>query len=429
MSVQRKSNDSVKLPSPPSSSTTSTQEAPKEQAPAPKPQSTPIQGSLAQMVRSMSQTRYSDWEDKGKKKEEWQQLSRGDGVSSDSAFASESTTQKSSPMAAMFLSVGSGFEAIDTHDDYIHDDAAHAQHARNLDEATTEENFEDGKLSKAFLHGSFRPQRANISGQSGSSSTGMQAAGGIQGAKKKQNVAMNQQVLAKLDSERTFGFVALGATELLTPGGKEIRLLDKDLFQIHHPGGGYDEIQLRNNQIIITDESGQQLHQPIPVSLILSDGTKLTVGPDCELAVTNRELFAHISQGRVEKNNRSVLSGGIVDEMVAQGLSQQEASKRLDDAGSQILHLVPDDIHADDLADFNAADLDYMFRDGAYLVRSSEGAWTTDPSVATFAAKDAMQEARLSDTIWRMGIFCIEAEEILSDLLILQSGVSAYEPS
>ncbi len=420
MSVKRKGNDpSSRLPTLPSPSKSSdTKQAPASS----KAQDSGLQANLAQMVRSMGSTRYSNGQVKKEKEKQFQQLS--DGRTTDESSMIQSQTDgapKSSPMQAMFLATG---------DDAVLQKviADQANRKENMEVVITDENEADQMSDDSEENRLFRAMSMNHGGKPGKKAdmaliAANQAALGIKSkeqveeAKKGQNVELNDDPNFEIPEEKTFGYVPTGSTDLPTPGGHEIKLMSKDKLVITQSDGEQDEIELKGDYVIITDRFGEQQSHKLPTSLILDDGTKLTFGQNSKIGITNRTLFAEVSNGGVQRNNRSTLAGGIKEELIDMGLSETEAMKKLEEVGAQLRTLAPDDINIDDLAGFNAADLDYLFRDGEYLVRDSDGTWTTNPLEPTEHALNAMTEGRLEDTVWRMGGFCQEAEDILGDFM------------
>lgn len=419
MGVKRKGNNpSSRMPTLPTKASDG-----KPAAPANKSQDAGIQTNLSQMVRSMSGTRYSNGQVKKEKEEQFQKLSDGRTTDESSMIQQQQggSAPKANPMQALFLAAGQTNIAVQSEImekvnrkenlEVVLDDKEELQQLS--------EDSEENRLAKAIESGQGgKPKKADVAELASMKATlGIKSQGEVQEAKKGQNVEMHEEVNQVIHEEKTFGFVPAGSTLLPTPGGHEIQLLSKDKLTITQHDGEQDEIELKGDYVVITDRFGEEHSHKVPTSLILDDGTKLTFGKDSKIGITNRSLFAEVSNGGVQRNNRSTLAGGIKEELIDMGLSEAEAMKKLEEVGAQLKTLAPDDINLDDLAGFNAADLDYLFRDGDYLVRDYDGTWTANPIEPTEAALDAMTEGRLEDTVWRMGAFCQEAEDILFDFM------------
>lgn len=385
-------------------------------------------GNLAQMVRSMQGSGYGDGSAKRKKDEKFQQLSDGREMGNDGGAEGTDSAQKqpkSGRMQAMFLSAGGGV-GRDKLARIDRNERREILLEEMQEEEQMEENTEETKASKVLQMGAKSKSKGKLDIASiltGSALMQGQKAGEVKQASKKQKIEQEDVEAEPISEENTFGFVAMGESEFLTPGGKEIKFFGPDFFEIKQPNGDVDEVEIRGDKVVIFDEYGDEVYKEIPVSLVLEDGTKLTIGPGGEVGVTNRGLFAQVTNGTVKRNNRSTLYGGLKDELVDMGFSEAEATEKLEQAGNMISTLVPEDVNVDDLAQFNAADLDYLFRDGEYLVRDSEGVWTKDSVNASAAAKEAMREGSLMDTVWRMGGFCEEAENILFDYIDKLNGI------
>jgi len=257
-------------------------------------------------------------------------------------------------------------------------------------------------------------------------------AGGLKKASKKKPIKFQEQNVEGAEMEETFGFITndmktgdVIGKRLTTPGGHTIVFTDENSFHLVQADGEWDMIDLLDGKIRLDDWSGElegdQQLKDLPISLVLDDGTKLTIGPEGEVAITNGKLFAQISNGKVERNNRSTLRKGLQDELVQRGMKPEEAEEKIEKAGKRISTLIPEDVNPDDLAKFNSADLDYIFRDGDYLVRNEDNRWLTNPSksdvTVSAAAKDAMEEASLFQTMHRMQAFCDINEEILGEFI------------
>lgn len=207
---------------------------------------------------------------------------------------------------------------------------------------------------------------------------------------------------------------------MTTPGGHSIAFQSATAFEVALADGKTSQFALEGTTITITQPDGSTSQRETPTSLVLSDGTKLSINHQQQVAVVNDHEFASIREGKVNTNNKSSMKNALYQTLNSQGLDLQDILAEFKAHDGNLWELKEKhNLSIEQACDFSAGDLDLLFYDGDYLVMDGSSGWVDakDATDIPEQAQSALKESGLGRSLRQQKFWSAQYNSLFSQIM------------